>query len=433
MPDEQEEKIELRSEEVQELMGQIPPWILRWGISLVGVILLGVLAGSCFFKYPETLTAEITVTTETPPVELYTLATGKLERVMMVNQQQVEAGQVLAVVESTADFMDVAFVDESINQWKQGKKNDRELLRLLQERPMLLGDMQGAFATFITALTDAIHHRSENYYPQKIGLKDQQRLQRRRLEQDKGREQALHRKQADIVAKMYQRDSTLYRMKLISEEEYNSAEQTFLQSRQTTVSDQSARTQMQMERLQDSETMLDLQRQYWQTESEVELKLSSSVEQLQNDIRQYEKAYVLKTPVAGSVNMMGSWKQNQFVEAGTLMTIIIPSEKPISVGRAKLPAAGAGKVKVGQVVKVRLTNFPDAEYGYVKGFVASVSAIPDKESNYFLEISFPDGLQTNYNRELPQARQLMGTAEIVVKDKRLIKNLVQPIEKLLKE
>ena len=36
-------------------------------------------------------------------------------------------------------------------------------------------------------------------------------------------------------------------------------------------------------------------------------------------------------------------------------------------------------------------------------------------------------------KALPQTKEMLVTAEIVVKDKRLIDNLIQPVEKLLRE
>ena len=64
--------IELRSEAVEEVMGRIPPGIVRWGITvLFGVVLL-LLAGSCFFRSPETVTAEMTLTSRNPVAEVVT-------------------------------------------------------------------------------------------------------------------------------------------------------------------------------------------------------------------------------------------------------------------------------------------------------------------------------------------------------------------------
>ena len=38
-------EIELRSEEVQEVMGQIPAWIVRWGITILFIVVLVLLVG----------------------------------------------------------------------------------------------------------------------------------------------------------------------------------------------------------------------------------------------------------------------------------------------------------------------------------------------------------------------------------------------------
>lgn len=433
MTDGQKEVIGLRSEEVQELMGQVPSWILRWGITIVGVLLVGLMIGSCLFKYPDTLSAELTITTLTPPVEMFARSTGKLQIVSVENKKKVISGDILAIIESTADYEDVFYLDSMINLWKLAKISELNLYHNLQNKHMALGELQSAFTAFVNALHNNIHYYETKYYPQKIDMKTEQIRQKGRLKADKFREITLHQAQNEIATTIFQRDSILFRQKLISEEAYNNAEQTYLQSRQSLVNDASTITQFEMERLQDRELMLDLYQQHWSEQSQVVLGLSSTTEQLENTIRQYEQTYVVKTPISGTVNMMGSWKKNQTVNSGDLMMIIIPDGYSTAVGRAKLPASGAGKVKVGQKVKARITNFPDTEYGYVCGIVSSVSAIPDKDCNYYLEIIFPDGLKTNYNKVLPQAKKLVGTAEIVVKDKRLIENFIQPLEKILRE
>jgi HlyD family secretion protein len=39
-------KIELRSEEIQDILGQVPNWIVRWGTVVVLLTVLVILAGS---------------------------------------------------------------------------------------------------------------------------------------------------------------------------------------------------------------------------------------------------------------------------------------------------------------------------------------------------------------------------------------------------
>ena len=68
-----EENINLRSEEVQEILGRPPRWIVRVGISIIFVVVTGLFVGSYFFKYPDILSATITVTTENLPAGVMSL------------------------------------------------------------------------------------------------------------------------------------------------------------------------------------------------------------------------------------------------------------------------------------------------------------------------------------------------------------------------
>lgn len=45
-------KIELRSEKVRKLIGDIPPFLVRWGIVIIVTIIIGLLAAVCFLPYP---------------------------------------------------------------------------------------------------------------------------------------------------------------------------------------------------------------------------------------------------------------------------------------------------------------------------------------------------------------------------------------------
>jgi hypothetical protein len=49
MKDKAYREIELRSEEVQEVMGKIPPLILRWGITVLFFVVTALLLTSSFF------------------------------------------------------------------------------------------------------------------------------------------------------------------------------------------------------------------------------------------------------------------------------------------------------------------------------------------------------------------------------------------------
>jgi len=62
-----EKDFELRSEDVQDVMGNVPPAILRWGISIITMVVLVLLAGCFLFKYPDVLIGKVTLTNVAPP------------------------------------------------------------------------------------------------------------------------------------------------------------------------------------------------------------------------------------------------------------------------------------------------------------------------------------------------------------------------------
>jgi hypothetical protein len=56
----QEEYASFHSEEVQEIMGRQPSWILRWGITVIFGLAAAIILGCYFIKYPQTVSADIT-------------------------------------------------------------------------------------------------------------------------------------------------------------------------------------------------------------------------------------------------------------------------------------------------------------------------------------------------------------------------------------
>ncbi len=65
-------QIELRSEKVRNIIGQVPPVLLRYGITIIGVSLLMLIGISAFIPYQSTVDIRITVKQDTSGVLHYT-------------------------------------------------------------------------------------------------------------------------------------------------------------------------------------------------------------------------------------------------------------------------------------------------------------------------------------------------------------------------
>ena len=105
-----EDKIELRSEEFQEVLGSVPPWILRWGITVLAVVVVILLIGSAIVKYPDVISAQITLTGSTPPATLVAHASGKIKELYVKDNQEVKTGEYLAVIDNSANTKDILFL-----------------------------------------------------------------------------------------------------------------------------------------------------------------------------------------------------------------------------------------------------------------------------------------------------------------------------------
>ncbi|MDD2550914.1 MAG: HlyD family secretion protein, partial [Bacteroidales bacterium] len=70
-------KINIKSDEITEILGTPPRWIVRWGITLIFTIIGIVFIGSIFFRYPDTIIAPVVITAENPPSVVVPRANGK--------------------------------------------------------------------------------------------------------------------------------------------------------------------------------------------------------------------------------------------------------------------------------------------------------------------------------------------------------------------
>src|SRR5579859_606253 len=96
-----------RSEEVAEIIGKMPSWLIRRGISLTGVILLSIVIAAWFFKFPDVIPSKIVISSGNPPVKLVARSSLPIQLIFVHNDQQVTAGQPLCVLANPAVYGDI--------------------------------------------------------------------------------------------------------------------------------------------------------------------------------------------------------------------------------------------------------------------------------------------------------------------------------------
>lgn len=115
---------------------------------------------------------------------------------------------------------------------------------------------------------------------------------------------------------------------------------------------------------------------------------------------------------------------------GKSLFTIVPETQQV-FGQAKLAISRSGEVKAGQMVNIRLQNYPFEKYGMLTGIVETISLIPI-DGNYLVKVNLPNGLKTTHSSELKVTGQLKGELEIITEDLRLLERIFYQFRKLLR-
>ena len=71
-----------------------------------------------------------------------------------------------------------------------------------------------------------------------------------------------------------------------------------------------------------------------------------------------------------------------------------------------------------------MANYPDREFGILKGKLSTISLIPTKEGVLLLDAKLTNGLQTSYKKQINFQQEMTGTADIITEDLRLLERLL---------
>src|SRR5664279_940454 len=99
----------LYSDPVREIMGRPPMRILRWGTTIMLLVFVLFILFSWMIRYPDTILAQVEITTTNPPVTLVTKITGRINSFFVKERDKVNTGQLVAVMETTASIKAVSY------------------------------------------------------------------------------------------------------------------------------------------------------------------------------------------------------------------------------------------------------------------------------------------------------------------------------------
>ena len=87
----EEDRIELHSDEVQDIISRPPSSLIKYGITVIAAVVALVVIGSFIFRYPDVVQGRVVVTGDTPPNRIVARADGRLQELRLADGQQVSS------------------------------------------------------------------------------------------------------------------------------------------------------------------------------------------------------------------------------------------------------------------------------------------------------------------------------------------------------
>ena len=418
---------ESRTDDIQGIITAVPPWILRWGILTILLILTGVLVGSSLIRFPEVITTSLKVNSLNAPKAILAHKSGKLKKLLISNGDMVLSNQPLAYLESTASHEDVLELSNKLSELKSQitLTNNRGEINLPVN--LNLGEIQGDYQIFHQDFMDFIATENTGYFLQKKHLleRDLNNITAIRLSILKQME--IQNKEFENLNNEYTAYKRLYEKKVISRSEFMQQENKFFSGKQPL-------QQSEMTLLNNTASLNAKQKELLELKNQITEKQSQFLQSLNKFItiiNEWVRNYILISPINGKVNFAGLIEQNQNLVENQEVLIVNPGNANF-FGEIRIPQYNMGKIQEGQKTLVKLYGYPFEQFGMIEGRLSFVSEAAYQDSVFIAKVSFEKFKNKASERKIILKNGMQGSAEIITEDVSLLGRFLRSTIKLVK-
>lgn len=430
---------ENRTEEVAFIIERMPT---KFGIIIsavaIGLVLLLLLFG-WLIKYPTVLAGQIVINTQQAPVKLIASTSGNIILLENKTGVKVNTGTYLAYIKNEANLNDVKLLDKLLYKTNIHQITYKEHRHLFPEN-LSLGEINNKYFNFLNSLYQYLDYSVQQPYEFQKQI-NQKLLE---LQQSKFSQLKSDFKNQEIKYKtsqsLFEKDSILFEKEVTSKADIERS----VIAKANSILDYNAidkeinNTNYQIKETQNKTQVIAIEKAV--KERELVVNLFNTYYDLIDTVRKWERTYVFVSPINGKVDFLNFIKNNDYIQSGQELFKIMPDNNEL-IGQVNLPENGAGKVKIGQGVIIKLNNYPYNEYGSIKGKVKRISLATNQQTlsdnqnkinSYLVDVTLPFGLKTNYGVELNFHAEAKGTAEIITEDRRLLERFFDNLRYKLK-
>ncbi|RUT10208.1 HlyD family type I secretion periplasmic adaptor subunit [Dulcicalothrix desertica PCC 7102] len=187
--------------------------------------------------------------------------------------------------------------------------------------------------------------------------------------------------------------------------------------------------------------ILETQKQFKELQSQ-HVDVQSEIAQTKKQIFSLQVQMQQRTlfaPTDGTIFQLSVNHAGAVLQPGQTVAQVAPKGVPI-IFRAEMPSTESGFLRIGMPVKLKFDAYPFQEYGVLEGNLSWISpdskiveAPQGKQENYELEITLKQTYIQNQNKRVYLTPGQTATAEVIVRQRRIIDFLLDPFKKLQKD
>lgn len=414
-----------RSDVAREIINRRPDFLEKWSLLIFLGILVLLLAGTWFIRYPDIVQGSGILTGDNAPKEIISKQDGRLKYLFVKNNQLVKQGDFIGWIESNASTQEVISLSKKLKTsiGLLDENNLATVSALFNQRFKNLGELQAAYQIFITALQQYNDYFVNGFYSRKKNMLQNDILSLQGIKEETKLQRNLTKQENELAKESFEMNEMLYNEKVISAEEYRQAQATLMNK-------QKALPQIEVSILSQQNQIRDKQREIDQVNHDIlqqQKIFEQALQTLQNSVDEWLRQYTIQSPVDGQVVFVLPIQQNQYIEQGKLLGYVSPLYS-INYVEIRLSQNNFGKVDTGMKVQLRFDAYPYQETGFVQGTLSYISKVA-VDSGFLGAVRLDKGLMTNRNNELLNKPGLKAQALVITKDQRLLERLYNNIVK----
>ena len=421
-----DEELDNKSESIQDIIGTNPSAIVRWGNTFMFIICTILISLCWLIKYPDTIVSQITIKTSINPKPVTAKLDGKLIKLLIKDGEIVKRGQHLAYLEGLASVDDIIELETNLSRIDTLLINEEwDAIKTINFIKFnRFGEVQSPFETFYISLQTLQAYWNGNIITGKKQLIQNEIKTLSSLNLNLSEQEKEVQKDLRLAEDEYKTNLNLYFDNVIALSELKQIESKY-------ISKKLIYKQLQSHILNNNNSQYSTTKQLVDINDNIEQEKLNFMKQfniLKNEIANWKHQFILSAADNGKISFAGSIEEYISVTKGQDVFYVMP-ENIYYLGEINLDQYNLGKVENGQTVIIKLKSYPFEEYGVVKGIIDNISEI-DVNKQYLVKVKLPNGITTNLKKKLKFRFGMLGDAEIITKNTKVIDKLIYKLKRV---